>query len=110
MNLPLQNNWQFLLASSLRRGEWFIDRDIILENADVINTLFNSKFQQVDRLPYPLILSDAYGYYSEAQKDGVEKEGVAVFPLKGVMLKNGTYCSYGTIEIEQFMRRFASDE
>ncbi|MEQ8548726.1 MAG: S49 family peptidase [Cyclobacteriaceae bacterium] len=104
-----QANWQFLLLSQITRGTFMLHPMQALGMGDQINQLINGD-QSLNRLPEraefnirAMSPSAAIGSY-ESSYDGVAKDSTAIFSIHGTMLKYGTWCDYGTMEIANFVR------
>ncbi|MDR0874218.1 MAG: S49 family peptidase [Prevotellaceae bacterium] len=116
MTSSLHSNWQFLLANALMRGQWFIAPQYVAAHSELIANMLNK--QSPFSVEQPL-LSNRPDYVMQAGNGQViwgirknfseiPKNSVAIFPLKGTMMKDGTWCSYGTEEIEMFMQAAAA--
>ena len=114
MTLPLATNWQHLLISALRRNEFFIDRNnnsLLMQKTQIIEKLLSQEYNSVaNRKAADISFSDNGSNYYQYVDDNYKGKLVAIISLKGDMLKNGTMCSYGTIEIEEFMRQLAAND
>ena len=110
----LSSNWKFLLTSAFMRENWFILPQYIDANALMVMSLLEGKsdFLSADseRLVYDMRAGNGTAVWGLKENgfDKLPQNSVAIFPVSGSMLKNGTWCSYGTTEIEQFMAEAAA--
>jgi len=104
----LRKQWQFLLISQIMRGNWFILPDFAIAQNNSIKQLLNRDWGGMDqatdlsksREPYPVaVVTGSSSANAFSSFDDAPKNSTAILPLKGTMLKYGTYCSYGTEEI-----------
>ncbi|MDR1544124.1 MAG: S49 family peptidase [Prevotellaceae bacterium] len=111
MSKILKNNWQFHLANSLMRGNWFIDPQFMTSQAEIVVNLLNKKEINIsaERAEYDMLWGNGTAIYGIREEwKLLPKNSVAIFPIKGTMFKEGTWCSYGTEEIEQYMKTAAA--
>lgn len=114
MKRILHNDWEFLFASAVTRGKWMMDPLSVLGMAPQLAKLITSdgsfnrdwkgmqtldldKMGSRSDLPTLAIAAthgDKYQDYNEAPKGSI-----AIIPLKGMMMKYGTWWAYGTEEI-----------
>jgi len=104
----LRQQWQFLLASQIKRGIWAIHPDIALAQGATIQQLMNRDWSGMDqttelekvRAALPICAVTGSGEtISGNSLDKAPLGSTIIIPLKGTMLKYGTECTYGTEEI-----------
>lgn len=107
----LRNQWQFLLLSQMRRGVWAMQPEKVVAMGatvqELMNRDWNGSLQTMDlekqpaRAEYPVAAVSKNGqvFAGSNSLDQAPEGSTAVIPLKGTMLKYGTYCTYGTEEI-----------
>jgi protease-4 len=106
-------NWQFLLTSQIVRSAWFMSADYAYAAVPDLLRLFNPDAQKMTgsldeiRGSLPLLASSLNGDESSSYDD-LPGGSIANFKFSGVMLKHGTWCSYGTEEISAAMKAAAS--
>lgn len=106
-----------ILYSAIVRGKWMIDFRQVDTHRSLVNELVTRELNSNEK---PTTLSErkplmayvgteksmAYNNsFSEAPKGST-----AIIPLQGTMLKNGTYCSYGTQEIAELINEATVSE
>ena len=108
MKTELNSNWKLLLANALMHEKWFISPQYIDANALTVISLLEGKpnfmLSGSERPDYEMATGN--GTAIRGIRDDWSKlpqNSVAIFPVRGSMMKHGTWCSYGTEEIEQFM-------
>lgn len=115
----LRNQWQFLLASQIKRGVWAIHPDIALSQGETIQKLMNRDWNGMDqttelekvRAALPICAVTGSGEMFPGNTfDKAPKGSMVIIPLKGTMLKYGTQCTYGTEEIAAQMLEAASHQ
>jgi protease IV len=107
----LRQQWQFLLTSQIYRGIWAIDSRLALSQGATVQQLMNrdwngfdqttdlEKMKGRDVLPVCALAGSGDVFAGIETFDKAPQGSTAVIPLKGTMLKYGTYCTYGTEEI-----------
>jgi len=107
----LRNQWQFLLISQIYRGFWAIEPGKALSQGATVQQILNRDWggmmQTEDlnnargRAAYPICAIEAGGdvFAGSDAFDKAPAGSTAIIPVKGTMLKYGTYCTYGTEEI-----------
>jgi protease-4 len=107
----LQKQWQFLLMSQMRRGVWALEAEKVIAMGatvqELMNRDWNSGMQTLDleeektraEFPVAAITKTGQVFAGKNSLDQAPEGSTAVIPLKGTMLKYGTYCTYGTEEI-----------
>lgn len=107
----LRQQWQFLLTSQIYRGAWAIDSRLALSQGATVQQLMNrdwngfdqttdlEKMRGRDVLPVCALAGSGEVFAGIETFDKAPQGSTAVIPLKGTMLKYGTYCTYGTEEI-----------
>ncbi len=113
MQRRLEANWQQHLISAILRGQFMISPEFAfglgpqLEGILKSTSLYENNIQILDNI-------DIMAYEDDEEHDaeniGDEGAKVIVLPVKGTMLKYGTLCSYGMIEIASYIKHFASKE
>lgn len=124
----LAANWQFLLVSQIVKGKFFLRPDIAMSMTEQVADLINGKanistqkrnielgFYHMDQSGKPVRKS----FYMEDEEDDSEggygspyddapKGSVAIIPIKGSMMKYGSWCEYGTKDIASMMLEAAN--
>ena len=107
----LHQQWQFLLVSQIYRGLWAIDARQALSQGAAVQQIMNrdwNGFMATEdlsnargRAPLPVCALNQSGdvFAGSGSFDKAPQGSTAVIPVKGTMLKYGTYCTYGTEEI-----------
>lgn len=101
------HSWNFYLISTLLRGKFFVYPDHALAAGSQIANLLNrdwdgmpttdlDKERSRAEFPYQAVSHDKEAF---ASFNDAPKESTAIIPLKGSMLKYGTWCTYGTEEV-----------
>ncbi|WP_288370345.1 S49 family peptidase [uncultured Algoriphagus sp.] len=125
----LAANWPFLLISQIARGQFFVRpeeisglldqaREIIGQRAVKLSTLRPRRSLQLTAVSESLSRTsfllrewdDEDELDEEEQMDpwaNAAPGSTAIIPVKGTMLKYGTWCSYGTKEIAAMVREAA---
>lgn len=120
----LAANWQYLLISQLIKGKFFLRPDIALAMGSRVSRIFASEDSgsaaETEERQIEILCIDPSGkekrmLYNEDPNEGmasrydeVPKGSVAIIPVKGTMLKYGTYCDYGATELADFMLEAAA--
>ncbi len=108
MQSTLHPNWQFHLLNTLLRGQFYVAPDHAVAMAGTVASIINRDWDGFDkttdldkmegRAKFPVVAATAIsGVYVDL--DQAPEGSTAVVPLKGTMLKYGTWCSYGTEEV-----------
>lgn len=100
----------YSLIKQLSRGKFFIHYSVAMNEAlAVFSALEGGAFElRPEKLSATLISN---GSQSPNNGDSeIQENSIAIIPIHGTMLKNGTLCSYGTQEIADFMLDIASDK
>lgn len=119
MQRILHSNWQFHLISTLLRGQFFIAPDQAVALAGSVQSIINRDWDGFDkttdldnargRAKFPIAAGTVVdGFFGDL--DQAPKGSTAIIPLKGTMLKYGTWCSYGTEEVAHAIRMAAVHE
>lgn len=107
----LRNQWHFLLISQIYRGFWAIEPGRAISQGAVVQQILNRDWnglmqtedlnQARGRAPFPVCAVEAGGdvFAGNEAFDKAPSGSTAIIPVKGTMLKYGTYCTYGTEEI-----------
>lgn len=103
------------LYSAICRGKWFISFREVESNLLLVQKLLERGFDNQEmvklseRKPVPLTIVAAGSPQSKdvSRFSDAPKGSVAIVPIRGTMLKYGTYCSYGTTELADIMREAA---
>lgn len=121
----LAANWPFLLMSQLVKGRFFLRPEIALGLGNHVARLMAAESGTTDERAERSIeivcvddrgkeLKFLYGEEGnpnsdmESQYDDAPPGSVAIIPIKGVMLKYGTYCDYGATELASFIKEAAA--
>ncbi len=116
----LAGNWQFLLLSALLKGKFFIRPDIAMAMGPQVSRLLSGEGKEAvadEERSIEIICIDEsgkeksflYGQGADPNNnlssiyDEAPEGSVAKIPIKGTMLKYGTYCDYGTMELASFI-------
>ena len=94
------------LLSDILRGYWFLrPEDVLAGKTIVSNLLSRALLPQSDifSVTHPITNTVTKVDSNNETNDDIKSDKTVVIPLKGTMLKYGTLCSYGTLEIAQFM-------
>jgi signal peptide peptidase SppA len=120
----LAANWQFLLISQIYRGKFFIRPEIALglgqQVADLLNP--NTAFNPTPRRLEIITQSDSghrKAFFFEDDEEMDEQEtgspyddapegSVAIIPIKGSMMKYGSWCEYGAKDLAAMMLEAAT--
>ena len=107
----LRNQWQFLLVSQIYRGFWALEPEKAMAQGATVQQILNRDWgglmQTEDlnnargRAAYPICAIEAGGdvFAGSDAFDKAPSGSTAIIPVKGTMLKYGTYCTYGTEEV-----------
>jgi protease IV len=92
-----------LLSIINSRSKWLISFDAAVSNFQLIEKLISKEWDQFEDNKSKLELS-AYGTSmmeidDASSYDSIPKGSTVIIPIKGTMLKDNTWCSYGTSEI-----------
>lgn len=124
----LAANWPFLLVSQLVRGKFLIKPEIAFAMAPQVLDIIEGKSTKGDRRNIrvdvigDLIAGSTYRksfFFQDDEDDEIQEsngsiyddapEGsVAFIPIRGSMMKYGSWCDYGTTEIAGMIRDAAS--
>lgn len=99
------------LYSAILRGKWFIRLQDVEAGGLILQQILDgpiSKTSQKLSDKKPLEIQMAEMASSKNQSD-LPENAVAIIPLHGTMLKYGTYCEYGTVEIADLIREAADN-
>lgn len=114
----LSSNWQFLLLSQVLRAKWFLHPTIAMGMGGPVSGLINRDWTGMsqtadldqERGAFPVLAVTGNGDYHNSYDD-LPEGSIAIIPLKGTMLKYGTWCDYGTEEVaNQMLQGVASDK
>lgn len=103
----------FSLYSAILRGKWFVALRDVETHQIVIDNLLNKSADSIDqtklsdRQPIEILCTTELGMASSKNFSDAPAGSIAVIPLRGSMLKYGTYCSYGTTEIADMVNEAA---
>ncbi len=107
----LRQQWAFLLMSQMRRGLWAMQPEKAIALGATVQELMNRDWngglqtmdleQEPARAEFPIAAVSKSGqvFAGKNSLDSAPEGSTAVIPLKGTMLKYGTYCTYGTEEV-----------
>lgn len=112
--MDLSANWQVLLLSQITRGAFFMHPQYALGMSSHLQSILSlSPDKNKEHLsglsldlkrPDFIKMASSEGGDTYSIYDDAPQGSTAVFPIKGTMLKYGTWCDYGTQEIAGFMR------
>ena len=105
------------LYSAICRGKWFISfRDVeanmlLVEKILLDNDITKDASVLSDRDPIPIFMSTG----DKEAKSGnsfadAPNDSTAIIPIRGTLLKYGSYCAYGTMEYGQIIRQAADSQ
>jgi len=118
MNKVLARNWQYLLVSQIVKGKFFLHPTIAMSMGPQVSRLLSQEGGEEQPVARNLeilaidpegkmmkYLSDAGDPNSNISRlyDEAPEGSVAMIPIKGTMLKYGTYCDYGATELADFI-------
>jgi len=107
----LRKQWQFLLISQIRRGVWLLQPDYALSQRETVQQIMNRDWEGIDQtadlekargreaLPVCAMSQNGEIFAGSGEFDKAPSGSTAILPVKGTMLKYGTFCTYGTEEI-----------
>jgi len=103
------------LLTALMFGKWFIDPRTAFAQKDIVDKLLNREFSgdafahiYSEKNPLHITAEGDQRILAESsQYDKIAEGTTAIFPLIGPMLKYGTLCSYGTLEIAEAIKEAA---
>ena len=96
-----------ILLSQILRESWFLRPEDVIAGQSIVHQLLSGEFSGKpfeilsSKTPIPQSLADG----ESSSYDTAQKGSVAIFSIKGTLLKNGTLCSYGTEEIAAEINR-----
>ncbi|MBP1593029.1 MAG: ClpP class periplasmic serine protease [Bacteroidetes bacterium] len=97
------------LYSAIARGKWFIDFRQLEFYQNIVEQMMNKRGEGYDdkilssSSPLTVLMSDGKAMNQGNSFNAAPNGSVAIIPIQGTMLKNGTMCSYGTMEIAQMI-------
>ena len=100
------------LYSAILRGKWFIRLQDVEASGLILQQVLDGSNPKTaeeklsDRKPLKLQMTQMASSKSQSE---LPDNAVAVIPLHGTMLKYGTYCAYGTVEIADLIREAADN-
>ena len=121
----LAANWQFLLMNQILRGKYFMRPEIALglgmQATEVLNKVDGDSRQKrsinlttistsgVESSHLMMDLDDEEEEDKDSGNiyDGAPEGSVAMVPIKGNMMKYGTMCEYGMVEIAEYIKAAA---
>jgi protease-4 len=99
------------LLSALLRGKWLIlPQSAFSQEAIIENLLSGQYIPEIhshilsETQPFTVIASSHQVEARASSFDNLPEESTAIVQLSGTMLKYGTWCSYGTLEIAEALR------
>ena len=124
----LDSNWRFQLISDLARGKFFIEEDFALRVGYDSLELLGAGSTALATIPkrslHLVAVSDSLSrtplfLYDDEEEtgsnrssgnpwDSAPKGSTAIIPIKGTLLKYGTMCQYGALELAQLIRLAAA--
>jgi len=96
------------LLSTIMNSRWMIRPEEMVANETIVYKLLNrkysdDKFNQIlsdtNPVQYMIAASTSKSNAEASQYDNAPKESIAIFENIGTMLKYGSWCSYGALEI-----------
>lgn len=97
------------LYSAIIRGTWFIDYRIVDSQQVIIDSLLKREINSEEQIKLSdknaILVKMSTGKEMSIGNNFADapQGSVAIIPLRGSMLKYGTYCSYGTTEIAELI-------
>ena len=102
------------LYSSVTRGKWFILPTEVDANQLLINSLLTHDAEQdmngklSERSPLEAVIASGKEMRSATNFSDAPANSTAIIALHGTMLKYGTYCSYGCVEVAEMIEEAAN--
>lgn len=92
------------LLLEILQGQWAIYQQIAFSYGPIIAGLINGKPEDfTPRANWEFKFSESGKIFTGSDYNSAPAGSVAILPIKGTMLKYGTWCSYGTQEVAAFM-------
>lgn len=103
------------LLNEILKGEWAISLSAGMAHQSILFDLLSKNYdlslQDVDRDPLQLSIqagSSEESVSADEDIDDIPENSIIKIPVKGTMLKYGTWCSYGTTELAQTLIKLGS--
>lgn len=105
MKRILNQNWQFLLLSQIRRGTWLVDPSVPDSYDDLVRKIMeDGTIPAFDRLAEDIPLMASSGSaISFSSLSEVDEECICVIPMRGTLFQYGNWCHYGADEYAAMM-------
>lgn len=118
MQRRLTANWQHHLLSAVLKGQFMISPDLAKGMGAQVSKLldqsaiFQNDLQKLESIDITAYNDDDDNEHEAAdiEETGNQQPHVVVLPVKGTMMKYGTWCSYGMQEIAHYIKHFAAME
>lgn len=99
------------LYSAILRGKWFIRLQDVDAGGLILQQILDGPISKTsqklsDREPLKIQMAEMASSKNQSE---LPENAVAIIPLHGTMLKYGTYCEYGTVEIADLIREAADN-
>lgn len=99
------------LYSAILRGKWFIRLQDVEAGGLILQQILDDSISKTsqklsDREPLKIQMAEMASSKNQSE---LPENAVAIIPLHGAMLKYGTYCEYGTVEIADLIREAADN-
>lgn len=99
------------LYSAILRGKWFIRLQDVEAGGLILQQILDGPISKTsqklsDREPLKIQMAEMASSKNQSE---LPENAVAIIPLHGTMLKYGTYCEYGTVEIADLIREAADN-
>lgn len=95
----------FTLVSAILRGFWLIDKNYAESHLPLVASILKGQPVQNLQLPQARYVIEAQAQDAE----GLATGKVGVVPVKDVLMKEDTWCSYGTKTLGQWLQEFDND-
>lgn len=94
-----------MLVSAILRGFWLIDKNYAESHLPLVASIL--KGQPLQNLQFP---QARYAVEAQVQdSDGLTTGKVGVVPVKGALMKEDSWCSYGTQTLGRWVQEFDND-
>ncbi|WP_421977843.1 S49 family peptidase [Roseivirga seohaensis] len=115
MKRRLTANWQNLLAETIYNGSWMLNPIMAHKVIKQLSGLTEGNFDTLNSEASDLLDTSPVCYSNDVEGNFFDLDSaphgvVAVIPLKGTMLKHGTWLSFGTLEIAAMIMEAAGHE
>lgn len=103
----LRTTWPVYLISRIKRGQWLVSERYAEDMAPFVADLLLGKTPGSPSLDDIRILASEDGEHFSPESDNGARDYVAIVPICGTMLKYGTLCTAGTIDVAESLQRLA---